>query len=411
MKIHKVCNDNNRHNYLQKMVFKKLQKIEKGEIIWHEQQMEKKFGTSSQGLKATVTIHHKNFYKKFLWRGSLGLAESYMEGDWSCDNLTVLMQIIIANETTLLALEKGWSFTGHIFRMLRNMISYSPIKKSRKNILYHYDLSNDFFKLFLDRKMMYSSAVFDNSYNDLERAQTKKLSLVCEQLQLKQTDHLLEIGTGWGALAIYAVQNYQCKVTTTTISDAQYEYVSNKIKALNLEKNICLLKKDYRDLQGKYDKLVSIEMIESIGYKYFNKYFSVCDQLLKPGGLFLLQSIIINDQEYQRYKREIDFIKVYIFPGGCLPCIATISHSIKKNTTMRIKAINDFGQDYATTLSHWHKRFTANEKKIKQLGFDDKFMRMFKFYFCYCEAGFLSSYISVIHTLMEKNNAEIGVRY
>ncbi len=401
MKIDNVCNVSNKYNYLQKMVLKQLKKIKKGEIIWIDS-IYNKFGNPSQDLIATVTIHHKNFYKKFIWKGSLGAAESYIAGDWSCNNLTALMQIIIENKAVLSELEKGWSFANHMFRMLKNMLNYSRIKKSRQNILYHYDLSNSFFKQFLDTQMVYSCAIFGDDLQNLDQAQIRKLSIICERLKLTKEDHLLEIGTGWGALAIYAAQNYHCKVTTTTISDAQYEYVHKKIKELGLEDKICLLKKDYRHLQGQYDKLVSIEMIESIGYQYFNTYFSVCNRLLRKGGLFLLQSIIINDQEYDRYKRELDFIKAYIFPGGCLPCIETISHAVKNKTTLRIQEIKDFGKDYAKTLSQWNQKFQANRKEIKHLGFNDQFRRMFEFYFCYCKAGFLSSYISVIHTVMEK---------
>ena len=395
------CNTSSAKSYLEKKALMQLQKIKKGEIIW-KNQSETKFGNPYKNLKAEVIIHDNSFYNKFIWRGSLGAAESYMDGDWSCNNLTQLMQSIIENESVLANLEKGWSFAGHAFRILKNIVNYSHIKKSRKNILYHYDLSNIFFKLFLDKKMLYSCAIFDDDLTDLDQAQDRKLLQICESLKLTKDDHLLEIGSGWGALAIYAAQKYKCKVTTTTISDAQYNYVYKKINDLGLKDRVFLEKKDYRQLDGKYDKLVSIEMIESIGYQYFNKYFSVCENLLKPGGLFLLQSITINDQEYDRYKREIDFIKAYIFPGGCLPCIETISSSVKYKTSMRIKEIKDIGKDYAKTLSHWNSRFQKNLDKIIALGFDEKFTRMFEFYFCYCEAAFLSSYISDIHVVMEK---------
>lgn len=386
---------------LAKQVFAKLAGIKHGNLIWHDQD-KRQFGHDQHPLSATVTVHNRAFYRKFVWRGSLGAAESYIEGDWSCDNLTKLMQIIIENETVLNQLEKGLSIIGHTLRLIKHVMTRNPVKRNRKNILYHYDLSNDFFKLFLDKNMQYSCAVFQKHTNDLDQAQQHKLKTICEKLQLKPTDHLLEIGTGWGGLAIYAAQKYGCRVTTTTISDAQYDYVHSKIQALQLTDKITLLKQDYRHLSGQYDKLVSIEMIESIGYQYFNKYFAVCNRLLKPKGLFFLQSITINDAAYDRYKREVDFIKAYIFPGGCLPCIHTIANAVKQKTDLSIKEITDIGQDYAKTIAIWEERFMQSQQYILNLGFSQQFIRLFQFYFCYCQAGFLCSYISDVHVVMEK---------
>ncbi len=389
------------HNWLKKQVLKRLAQINNGAIVWQDEETVY-FGQRHAKLQAKVIIHHQDFYRKFAWRHSIGAAQSYIDGDWSCDNLTVLMQIVIANKSMLAAQKQSRSFITRLLDRLKNHLARNRIRRSRQNILAHYDLSNDFFSLLLDKRKIYSCAVFNDKTADLDSAQQLKLKQICDKLALTPNDHVLEIGSGWGGLAIFAAQNYGCKVTTTTISDAQYDYVEQRIQQLGLSHQITLLKQDYRKLTGQYDKLVAIEMIEAVGYQYFNTFFATCDRLLKSGGRFFLQAITINDAEYERYKHETDFIKAYIFPGGCLPSKMVINKAVTQKTQMMIQEIVEIGQDYALTLQHWHDRLRLHTSQIKQLGFDDCFIRMFEFYFCYCQAGFLANYINNLQVLMTK---------
>jgi cyclopropane-fatty-acyl-phospholipid synthase len=386
---------------MRSIVFKKLSKLQSGNLQITDNGTHK-FGQDQSGPSTEVIVHKQAFYKKLATRGSIGATESYIKADWSCSNLTALMQLFLSNQNVMSNVESGFSAAFNWLGRMRILLSFNRIKKSKKNILAHYDLSNDLFKLFLDKQNQYSCARFKDTSWDLDRAQNEKLKMICDKLQLREGDHLLEIGTGWGGLAIFAAQNYRCNVTTTTISDAQHAYVKDEIVRLKLDSKITLLKKDYRLLNGTFDKLVSIEMIEAVGHQYFNTYFTTCNKLVKKGGLFLLQAITINDHEYERYKREIDFIKSYIFPGGCLPCIGIITKFLKTKTTLCVRDIEDLGKDYALTLEHWRQRFTASKKEIIKLGFNEEFFRLFEFYFCYCEAGFLSGYISTVQILMEK---------
>lgn len=391
--------------YLEKKVMQQMRRIQVGAITWESNGVSEVLGNPSDDLQAKIQINHPDFYKQLAFRGSLGAGESYVKGDWQCDNLTDLMQIILKNESVFNTLDKRWAALGTLLRSIKNRLSYNHVKRNKKNILAHYDLSNALFERFLDPSMLYSSAIFAHKEQSLAEAQQHKLQLICERLALKPTDHLLEIGTGWGALAVYAATHYGCHVTTTTISDAQYAYTEALIAKLGLGKQITLCRQDYRHLTGTYDKIVSIEMIESIGHHYFKRYFKTCDRLLKPGGLLLLQAITMNDQEYARYKHELDFIKAYIFPGGCLPCIAQMARDMQQHTRLQIREIHDIGLHYARTLALWRNNFQDNAEAIEALGFDARFFRLFQFYFTYCEAGFLSRYITNLHLIIQKHPA------
>lgn len=383
------------------LAFKILQKLTCGCVTWIDQTTHK-FGDTRSKHQITVTVKNRAFYKQFILRGSIGAAESYIKGDWSCSDLTLLIRIIIANQHLLESMDKGWSLPNTMLRSLLNISNYASIKKNKKNILYHYDLSDDLFSLFLDNNMQYSSAIFPKEDSTLGEAQIFKMKKICDTLELGPGDHLLEIGTGWGGLAIFAAQHYGCAVTTTTISDAQHSYTANKIQTLGLSGKVTLLKNDYRQLTGSFDKLVSVEMIESIGFHNFNKFFEKCNQLLKPNGKLFLQCITINDQNYNRYRRELDFIKAYIFPGGCLPCLSKITDCVKRETSLQITKVGSYGKDYEKTLACWQQAFNSKHQEISRLGFDQKFLRMFDFYFSYCRAGFDASYINLLHILMEK---------
>jgi cyclopropane-fatty-acyl-phospholipid synthase len=278
----------------------------------------------------------------------------------------------------------------------------NTLRGSRKNIEAHYDLGNSMFELFLDPTMMYSSGIFENKDDSMEQASIIKLDRICQKLQLNENDRILEIGTGWGGFAIHAAKNYGCHVTTTTISRQQYDYAEKRIKQEGLQDRVTLLCEDYRNLTGKFDKLVSIEMIEAVGHEYYKTYFRHCSDLLKPEGMMLLQSITIADQRYQAAKKEVDFIQRYIFPGGCLPSVNEIAKNVCEHTDMRFYQLEDIGTHYATTLARWRERFFSNIAEIQKIGYSETFIRMWNFYLCYCEGGFTEKSIGTIQLLLTK---------
>jgi len=395
-----------RHEVLSKQVILNvLKKIKHGTIHVQDSDESYLFGDDALGVnhqRATIKILHPRAYKKILLEGSVGAGKSYIDGDWDTDDLKKLMELFIKNETLFNQIETPFARFLSLIRTVRYRLNINTVRRAKDNILAHYDLGNDFFQLILDPMMMYSAALYTPPGISLDEAAKKKIQRICNTLQLKPTDHLLEIGTGWGGFAIYAAQEYGCQVTTTTVSDKQYAFVKEKIKQLGLENQIKLLNDDYRKLSGQYDKVVSIEMIEAVGHKYFDAFFHQCNRLTKPGGLFFLQAIVINDQAYECAKNEVDFIKKYIFPGGCLPSVLSISKSIASQTKMQLMSLEDIGKHYVTTLNDWQNKLLANQQVIASQGFPEHFIRMWQFYFCYSAAGFDSSYISNIHALWRK---------
>jgi cyclopropane-fatty-acyl-phospholipid synthase len=275
-------------------------------------------------------------------------------------------------------------------------------KGSRVNIAAHYDLGNDFYALFLDETLTYSCGIFEREESTLKDASIAKYDRICRKLELSSGDHVLEIGTGWGGFAIYAAQNYGCRITSTTISQQQHELAKKRIEKAGLSDQITLLFKDYRDLEGKYDKVVSIEMIEAVGHHFFDAFFRLCSERLKEDGMMLLQAITITDRVFDRHKDSVDFIKRYIFPGSCIPSIAAMSHAVAKVTDLKIDHLEDITPHYARTLRAWRRRFFENVEQVKALGFSDAFIRMWEFYLCYCEAGFQERYLGDIQIRLIK---------
>ncbi|MDX1777215.1 MAG: cyclopropane-fatty-acyl-phospholipid synthase family protein, partial [Desulfobulbales bacterium] len=299
-------------------------------------------------------------------------------------------------------MDKGWSrVTAPLLRMYHRL-QKNTLNGSRKNIVAHYDLSNDFFKLFLDQTMGYSCGIFENRDSTLQEAQVAKFDRICRKLKLSKEDHVVEIGGGWGGFALHAVQNYGCRVSTTTISDNQYNYMQQLFDNAGLADRITVLKQDYRNLTGCYDKLVSIEMIEAVGHHFLDTFFKKCCQLLKPDGMMALQAIIIPDHEFDRHKHSVDFIKRYIFPGSCIPSVGVITKSIKKHTDLRLIDFKDITPHYATTLRMWRERFFDNLEKIKALGFSESFIRMWEFYLASCEGSFQENYNGDIQMIFSK---------
>ena len=358
--------------------------------------------TPNNNIKGKIHIHDVSVYRDFIKGGSIGVAEAFIEGKWSSPNLTNVIRIFAKaqQETDKLEANKSW------LNKIKNAINHWQNKNtqsgSKKNILAHYDLGNELYTRFLDPEMMYSSAIYPKTDSTLNEAQLYKLATICQSLSLNSNDHLLEIGTGWGGLAIYAAQQYGCKVTTTTISDAQYEYAKQRIEKLGLTDQITLLKKDYRELTGSFDKVVSIEMIEAVGYEFLPSFFKQCNDRLKPGGKLLIQSITIADQRFDYYKSNVDFIQRYIFPGGFLPSVTVLTEHITKHSELVIENLDDIGLDYARTLNDWRKNFLDSWSKLSTLGYDETFKRLWLYYFAYCEGAFLERSTSTVHLVARK---------
>ena len=389
------------NNLYKKIIHQRLSQIKDAHIIIKDGKSINKFGKPGN-LSAKINILDTAFYKNIILGGTIGASESFIRGEWSSPNLTNVIRVLARNTEAQDKLENLFTLLSQPFLKVMHKLNENSLRGSKKNISRHYDLSNAFFSLFLDKNMMYSSAIYKSRKTSLEDASTNKLDVICKKLNLKKTDHVIEIGTGWGGFAIYAAKNYGCKVTTTTISIEQYKFAKQKIKEAGLGKKIKVLLKDYRLLKGQYDKLVSIEMIEAVGYQFYDEYFKIIGQLLKNDGEALIQAITIKDQRYSKAIQSVDFIQKYIFPGSCIPSITAIQNSLTSSTDLVINDIRDIGHHYARTLADWRKRFLKNKQEIRKLGFDDKFLRMWLFYFAYCEGGFEEKVISDIHLHITK---------
>ena len=325
-----------------------------------------------------------------------------MEGLWSADDLTMAMRIMALNQPVFAEMETGLArLTSPIYRLYHWARKNTQVG-SRKNILAHYDLGNAFYKLFLDPTMTYSCGIFESEHSTMEEASVAKYDRICKKLQLTPGDRIVEIGTGWGGFALHAVQHYDVHVTTTTISDEQHWFAAERFKKAGVQDRITLLKEDYRNLKGQFDKLVSIEMTEAVGHQYFNTFFRTCSQLLHDNGMMLLQAITIRDQEFKRYIHSVDFIKRYIFPGGCVTSVAAMLASVTRVTDLRIFHLEDITPHYARTLREWRKRFFDNIQKVRALNFPETFIRMWEYYLCYCEGGFSERYIGDVQMLLTK---------
>ncbi|HET8790599.1 MAG TPA: cyclopropane-fatty-acyl-phospholipid synthase family protein [Modicisalibacter sp.] len=358
-------------------------------------------------LQVTVTLHHARAWRRLALGGTVGAAESYMDGDWDADDLVALTRLFAANmEQVNGEVENGsarfarWLLTA-LYALQRN-----TRRGSKRNIGAHYDIGNELFATFLDRDhWMYSSAVFPRTDASLEEASTYKLDRLLDKLDVGPGNHLLEIGTGWGGLAIHAAKTRGCRVTTTTISAEQYAHTARRIAEEGLGERITLLKQDYRELTGRYDRLVSVEMVEAVGHQYLETYLATLDRLLTDDGLAVLQAITIRDQRFEAAKREMDFIKRYIFPGGFLPSHSAILAGLTRRTSLNMLDLDEIGLHYARTLREWRARFEANLDRVRRLGYDERFIRMWRYYLCYCEGGFLERSIGTCHLLLAKPGA------
>ena len=387
---------------LQRGVLRQLSQLKSGHLVITENGERLIFGDSGAGLVGEVQIHDTSVWGMIASNGSIGAGEAFIHGYWSSPDLTKVIRVLVSNMDVLDAMEGGLARLGRPLIRGLHWINRNTRKGSQKNIAAHYDLGNDMFEQFLDPTMMYSAAQFLTADDTLEQAQLNKLQRICQKLDLKPADHLLEIGTGWGSMALYAAQHYGCKVTTTTLSKEQFDYTQARIEALGLQEQVTLLLEDYRDLTGQYDKLVSIEMIEAVGHHFLPSYFKQCARLLKPHGLMLLQAITIREQRYEQAKSSVDFIQRYIFPGGALPSVQKMLEIVGKDTDMNLMHMEDFGLHYAKTLRLWHENFRRAHGRLTELGYDEYFLRLWEFYLCYCEGGFLERSIGTAQLLLAK---------
>lgn len=397
----------------QTMLHRLLRGITRGQLVIEDQTGIHTFGTEESTVtlsgtmsapRGIIKVLDMQMYADVSTRGSIGAAESFMKGYWTSPDLVQVIRVFVGNRALLTQLDSSFARLLMPFWKLAHWLRRNNRDGSKKNIVAHYDLGNDFFKTFLDETMMYSAAIFESPDVTLGDASRAKIDRICRKLELKPTDHVVEIGAGWGGFAIHAVNNYGCRVTTTTISDEQFAFATERVRAAGLQDRITIVKDDYRDLpkRGLFDKLVSIEMIEAVGARYLNQYINVCSRLLKPDGAALIQAITIADQEYERALRSVDFIQKYIFPGSFIPSVTAIMEAMATSSDMRLVDLDDLTMHYVETLRCWRASFTRNIQVIRNLGLGDEFVRMWQFYFCYCEGGFMERAIGDVQLHFKK---------
>lgn len=396
--LDKVTKPSRLDRIARRLVRKRLRALEKGQITLIDHGHEETFGQTTEEfpIVAVVTVRSPSFYSDIAFGGAVGSGEAYMQGRFECSELESLVQILLRNRGVLEQLDSGTAVITRPLKKFFHWMNRNTRRGSRRNIAAHYDLGNEFYELWLDEKMMYSSAFFASESTSLEKAAVAKLDRICDKLNLCESDHVVEIGTGWGGFAIHAASRFGCRVTTTTISQQQYEYARNKVADLGLSDRVTVLNKDYRDLDGTYDKLVSIEMIEAVGHEYLDTFFRKCGSLLNPDGEMLVQAITIKDQRYKKARKRVDFIKRYIFPGGFLPSLTALVDSMTRVTELRAIGVDDIGLHYALTLKRWRERFFSRLAEVRRQGFSDEFIRMWEFYLCYCEGAFAERAIGTV---------------
>jgi cyclopropane-fatty-acyl-phospholipid synthase len=365
------------------------------------------FGPQNDPLHAVVAVHNERFFLRALLAGDIGVGEAYMDGDWSTPDLVAVVRLAVRNLDQL----DGSNRLFTAFRRMADLFEHRRHRNtqsgSRRNIAYHYDLGNEFYRLFLDRSLAYSCAYYETADDTLEQAQIRKFDRICRKLQLGPRDHVLEIGTGWGGFAAYAAETYGCRITTTTISQQQHDYARELFSGIRCGKWIQLLLEDYRNLSGQYDKIVSIEMFEAVGYDHYDDYFGACDRLLKPGGSMVLQTITILESKFQQYRKQSDWIKKHIFPGAELASVTEIQRSLARTTRMQLFQLEDIGMHYALTLKEWRRRFLESLSEVRHLKFDERFVRMWDYYLAYCEGAFRERYISDVQLVLGKVTSKI----
>jgi cyclopropane-fatty-acyl-phospholipid synthase len=376
--------------YARRKLLERLEGLSWGRIAIRDALGTAHLGASAGGPRVFLEVHNARFYLDVLTRGSVGAGEAWVRGAWTCDDLVGLVRILVRNRAALERLEGGLARLGAAALRWYHGRRDNSRAGARNNVRAHYDVGNDFYRLFLDREaMMYSCALHERHGATLEEAQRARLERIGRMLELGPADHVLEIGTGWGGFALHAARTYGCRVTTTTISRAQHEHALAAVRHAGLTERVEVLLTDYRDLRGSYDKLVSIEMIEAVGERWYDTYFATCNALLAPDGMMLLQTITIRDQAYPAALRSVDFIQRHVFPGSCIPCTSALLERVARVTDMTLFHLEDIGPHYARTLREWRRRLGERRAEALALGYSPEFLRLWEFYFAYCEGGFL----------------------
>jgi cyclopropane-fatty-acyl-phospholipid synthase len=399
-----------KNSFYQDIVLNILSKMDKGTLYLTLPDGEQTvLGDGTGHISANVTINSDEFYKRIILFGDVGFGEAYVDGLWDTDNITNVIKWFILNieNNPGMSGSKVQALSLNLMKLFNKITHFkraNTVEGSRKNISEHYDLNNDFFASFLDPTMTYSAAYFYKDGLSLEEAQIAKYDRLCRQLCLKPTDHVLEIGSGWGGNAIYMAQKYGCKVTSLTISEEQHKMAVERVEAAGLSDRVSILIKDYRQMHGTFDKIVSVEMLEAVGFNYMDVYFQKCHELLKKDGILAIQVITSPDSRYKALRKGVDWIQKHIFPGSLLPSVGAINESINRTGDMTMVDLKDIGLDYATTLKLWHEAFNANLTKVKSLGFNDTFIRKWNYYLCYCEAAFEMRNINVMHLVYTRPN-------
>ena len=366
------------------------------------------FGSPESDLRAMLVVNHERFFRRALFGGDIGMGEAFMDGDWSSPDLVAVIRLAVRNLGAMENSNKLFSALSSLADTVSHRLRGNTLAGSRRNISYHYDLGNDFYRMFLDATMAYSCAYFQTLNNSLEQAQLNKFERICRKLDLKATDHLLEIGTGWGGFSAYAAKNYGCRITTTTISSQQHNCAKQLFAGMGeAGDRITLLLEDYRNLRGQFDKIVSIEMFEAVGLHFYDNYFGACDRLLKPEGMMVMQAITMNEQKFPVYRKRCDWIQKYIFPGSELASIAEVGKSLGRSTKMTLFHLEDIGLHYAETLKHWRERFVLHLDEVRAQGFDERFVRMWEYYLCYCEGAFRERHIGDVQLVLTKQRAAV----
>lgn len=396
-----------------RIVLSRLKNLADGQLVVSENGYKLTFGQISTTFPEPqrVTVLDPAFYSDIAFGGAIGSGEAYMQNFWTCDDLSVVLRMLLRNRDVLEDIDTGFAAFTKYAQKVMHFLNKNTRGKSRKNIAAHYDIGNDFYKLWLDSTMMYSSAYFASDDATLHDASVEKLDRICRRLDLSSQDSVVEIGTGWGGFAIHAAKHYGCHVTTTTISQQQFDFAKQAVLEAGLEDKVTLLCEDYRDLEGSYDKLVSIEMIEAVGHQFHETFFRKCCDLLRPDGQMLLQTINIADQRYKQYKNGVDFIKRYIFPGGCLTSVTDMTRTLTQNTDMRVVHLDDIGVHYAKTLKLWRQRFFAKLDEVRQQGYSNEFIGMWEYYLCYCEVAFTERVIGDVQMHIIRPDARPGVSF
>jgi len=368
------------------------------------------FGSANADLRAMLIVHNERFYRRALFGGDIGMGEAFMDGDWSSPDLVAVVRLAVRNLNQVESSNKLFSALSSMADSFRHRLRGNTLSGSRRNISYHYDLGNDFYRLFLDPTMAYSCACYRTPGDSLEQAQLNKYESICNKLDLRASDHLLEIGTGWGGFAAYAARKYGCRITTTTISREQHDYAKQLFAGMGAYGDrITLLLEDYRNLRGQFDKIVSIEMFEAVGLRFYDTYFGTCDRLLKSDGTMLLQTITMNEQKFPVYRKRCDWIQKYIFPGSELASVEEILKSLGRCTELSLFHAEDIGLHYAETLKHWRERFLLHTEDVKAQGFDERFLRMWEYYLSYCEGAFRERHIGDMQLVLTKQRAAVSL--